>query len=308
MKLSIILSTYNGEKYIYEQLCSILNQTRVADEVLIFDDCSMDNTPQIIEQFIEKHNLDHWKFIINKKNKGWKRNFMEGIWQASGDLVFPCDQDDVWLPEKLEVMEKIMEDNSKIMVLTSNYDAFYDSGKVFSGPGKQDGRLFKQTLSNKIFSIRYPGCTYCIRRDFIELSKKHWQEDFPHDALLWRMGMFSDSLYSYNESLIRWRKHDNSTFSVECSKNRTYNKKMESLDYAMSVLNDLSDFVTESVATQQEKKLSILDMSKKWIIFRKKFYTSKKIRYGIALVKYIKCYSNVKQYFGDWYLVYGKEN
>ena len=52
MKLSIVLSTYNGEAYITEQLDSILNQTRKADEVLIFDDCSTDNTPQIIEQFI----------------------------------------------------------------------------------------------------------------------------------------------------------------------------------------------------------------------------------------------------------------
>ena len=52
MKLSIVLSTYNGGAYITEQLDSILNQTRKADEVLIFDDCSTDNTPQIIKQFI----------------------------------------------------------------------------------------------------------------------------------------------------------------------------------------------------------------------------------------------------------------
>ena len=97
MKLSIVLSTYNGEAYITEQLDSILNQTRKADEVLIFDDCSTDNTPQIIEQFISGHNLTTWKFAVNHENKGWKRNFMEGIWSTSGDLVFPCDQDDIWI-------------------------------------------------------------------------------------------------------------------------------------------------------------------------------------------------------------------
>ena len=115
MKLSIVLSTYNGEAYITEQLDSILNQTRKADEVLIFDDCSTDNTPQIIKQFISGHNLTTWKFAVNHENKGWKRNFMEGIWSTSGDLVFPCDQDDIWMPQKLE---RIM---NPFMILENGY-------------------------------------------------------------------------------------------------------------------------------------------------------------------------------------------
>lgn len=245
MKLSIVLSTYNGEAYITDQLDSILNQTRKADEVLIFDDCSTDNTPQIIEQFISGHNLTTWKFAVNHENKGWKRNFMEGIWNTLGDLVFPCDQDDIWMPKKLEQMEKIMIENPKIMVLTSNYESFYDSGKRVCGPEKDDGKLIKQPLSNKVFNIRYPGCTYCIRREFVEISKKHWQVDFPHDALFWRMGMFSDSLYSYNVSLIQWRKHTDSTFTKESNRNRTYKKKLEFMDYAMRVVDDMHDFVED---------------------------------------------------------------
>ena len=71
MRLSIVLSTYNGEAYITEQLDSILNQTRKADEVLIFDDCSTDNTPQIIEQFISEHTLTTWTFAVKQENKGW---------------------------------------------------------------------------------------------------------------------------------------------------------------------------------------------------------------------------------------------
>lgn len=306
MKLSIVLSTYNGEAYITEQLDSIINQTRKADEVLIFDDCSTDNTPQIIEKFISEHNLITWKFTINRENKGWKRNFMEGIWNAEGDLVFPSDQDDIWKPQKLECMEKIMEKNPQIMVLTSNYEAFYDSGKRVCGPEKDDGELIKQPLSNKIFNIRYPGCTYCIRRAFVEISKKHWQEDFPHDALFWRMGMFSDSLYSYRVSLLQWRKHTNSTFTKESNRNRTYKKKLESMDYASRVVEDLRDFVEDNDCVQ--KKFNVLDMSKQWIDCRKKFYLSKNPCDGVKLLKYIKCYDRVKQYLGDWYLVYGKEN
>lgn len=306
MKLSIVLSTYNGGAYITEQLDSILNQTRKADEVLIFDDCSTDNTPQIIKQFISGHNLTTWKFAVNHENKGWKRNFMEGIWSTSGDLVFPCDQDDIWMPQKLEQMEKIMAENPQIMVLTSNYESFYDSGKRVCGPEKDDGKLIKQPLSNKVFNIRYPGCTYCIRREFVEISKKHWQVDFPHDALFWRMGMFSDSLYSYNMSLIQWRKHTDSTFTKESNRNRTYKKKLESMDYARRVVDDLHDFVEDNDCSQE--KIDILDMSKKWIECRKAFYLSKNPCDGVKLLKYINCYDRVKQYLGDWYLVYGKEN
>ncbi|MGN1277743.1 MAG: glycosyltransferase [Floccifex sp.] len=308
MKLSIVISTYNGEKHITEQLCSILNQKREADEVLIFDDCSTDKTPQIVEQFIAEHKLNHWKFAVNNENKGWKRNFMEGIWSASGDLVFPCDQDDIWMPQKLERMEKIMEENPRIMVLTSNYESFYDSGKRVSGPEKEDGKLIKQALSNKVFNIRYPGCTYCIRRTFVNISKKHWQEDFPHDALFWRLGMFSDSLYTYNVSLIRWRKHNDSTFSKESNQNRTYIKKLESLDYAMRVINDLYDFVKDSSYPQKKEKLKVLDESKEWLSVRSKFYSSKNPLYGVQLLKYIKNYNSIRQYLGDWYLIYEKKN
>ena len=297
MKLSIVLSTYNGGAYITEQLDSILNQTRKADEVLIFDDCSTDNTQQIIEQFISEHNLTTWKFAVNHENKGWKRNFMEGIWSTLGDLVFPCDQDDIWMPQKLEQMEKIMIKNPKIMVLTSNYESFYDSGKRVCGPEKDDGKLIKQSLSNKVFNIRYPGCTYCIRREFVEISKKHWQVDFPHDALFWRMGMFSDSLYSYNVSLIQWRKHTDSTFTKESNRNRTYKKKLESMDYAMRVVDDLHDFVEDNDCSQE--KIDVLDMSKEWIECRKAFYLSKNPWDGAKLLKYIKCYDRVKQYLGE---------
>lgn len=308
MKTSVVLSTYNGEQYIIEQLESIKNQTRIPDEVLIYDDCSTDQTVELVRNFIDKNRLDAWKLEVNQHNKGWKKNFMNGIWSASGDLVFPCDQDDIWMPHKIATMEKIIEDNSSIMVLTSGYEAFYDSGKTVNGPIKPNGKLEKQQFSEKIFSIRYPGCTYCIRKSFVEISKKHWQFDFPHDAMFWRMGMFSDTLYSYNESLIHWRKHQDSTFTKESNRNRTFSKKKDSLDYAMRVVNDLEDFVNEYSSERRKEKIEVLEKEKKWIEIRKEFYSSKKPLCGIKLLRYIRCYDRIRQYCGDWYLIYGKKN
>ena len=65
MKTSVVLSAYNGEKYIFEQLESIRTQTVPVNEVLIFDDCSSDETSKICSNFIKIHGLSNWKFVIN---------------------------------------------------------------------------------------------------------------------------------------------------------------------------------------------------------------------------------------------------
>lgn len=303
MKISVVLSTYNGELYIIEQLNSIMYQNKKADEVLIFDDCSTDETVHIIEKYIEKNNLSQWKLFVNDKNKGWKRNFMEGIWNASGDLIFPCDQDDIWKPQKLECMVKIMEENPQIMVLTSNYEAFYDSGKRVCGPERDDGELIKQPLSNNVFNIRYPGCTYCIRQTFVEISKKYWQEDFPHDALFWRMGMFSDSLYSYRGSLIQWRKHNDSTFTIESAESKTVDKKRQWLEYGLRVIDSLDDFVKNYSDVCEIEKEKILISTKRWLEKRIEFYNTRSIIDWIKILKYLSYYDRFRQYIGDLYLV-----
>ena len=63
--------------------------------MLIFDDCSSDGTFQFLEDYIKNNGLDTWKITQNKKNKGWELNFWDGIREASGDIVFTCDQDDI---------------------------------------------------------------------------------------------------------------------------------------------------------------------------------------------------------------------
>lgn len=73
MKISIIMSTYNGEKYLVEQLESIRLQTLQPDEIIISDDCSVDNSKEIIAQYIQKYNLSNWKYYVNKKIWGGKK-------------------------------------------------------------------------------------------------------------------------------------------------------------------------------------------------------------------------------------------
>ena len=123
---SVIVTTYNGKKYIKQQLVSILNQTLQPDEVLIYDDNSTDNTVDIIKSFISDNNLNNWKLTVRENNVGWRRNFIDASEKASGKYIFFCDQDDVWMTRKLEIMSEIMENNKNILVLAGKYVKFYE--------------------------------------------------------------------------------------------------------------------------------------------------------------------------------------
>ena len=126
MKISIAMTTYNGEKYIIEQLDSLKNQTLKPDEVIIADDGSSDNTCNLIKCYIEKFKLVNWFFYQNEKNMGWKVNFHNVIKKTTGDVVFFCDQDDVWYLKKIETMTTIFRDNPTINVLACK-SKFIDS-------------------------------------------------------------------------------------------------------------------------------------------------------------------------------------
>ena len=94
--ISLVMTTYNGLKYISEQLESIKNQTVLPDEVLIYDDRSTDGTYEYVQEYIKTNKLDKWNVVRNKENKGYSLNFSDAMKESHGDIVFLCDQDDIW--------------------------------------------------------------------------------------------------------------------------------------------------------------------------------------------------------------------
>ena len=82
MKVSVVLSSYNGEQDIIEQLRSIDGQTRQPDEVLICDDCSTDGTVNLVQNYIEKKRLKNWKLIVNKKTRVGEKILLTGYLQV----------------------------------------------------------------------------------------------------------------------------------------------------------------------------------------------------------------------------------
>lgn len=107
MRISIVLCTWNGERYLGPQLDSLLAQTRLPDEIVVNDDVSADGTWALLEAFAPRARAMGIAVELkrNPVNLGYVRNFADGLARASGDLLFLCDQDDVWHPEKLARME-----------------------------------------------------------------------------------------------------------------------------------------------------------------------------------------------------------
>ena len=113
-KVSVVMTTFNGEKYIKEQMDSIRTQSLEPDEVIICDDCSTDRTVNFIEDYIAHFQLKDWKLISNSVNKGWKRNFFDASKMSTGDVVFFSDQDDIWNRDKIEKLVTIMTQNEDV--------------------------------------------------------------------------------------------------------------------------------------------------------------------------------------------------
>ena len=308
MKLSVVISSYNGEEYIEDQLESILSQERPADEVLIRDDGSTDNTVKIVHQFIETHHLKNWRIEVNQKNLGWRANFVKEMLEAQGDLLFFCDQDDVWHSDKLKTMENVMQANQQINVLASNYQKLLENGLGDVGPYPAGHQVKKIELYNNYMFVKAPGCTYCVRKGFGQAAAKVWKPEYPHDELVWSLALFTDSLYLYTQPLINWRQHTTSAFSKESKSLKSKSKKYQWLETSKKFNDSVKEFLAEYDERRTDKKNRLLEATDKYLKLREKFYDSKNPIYGVRLLKYWKLYPRYRQYLADWYLVYFNHN
>lgn len=106
-KISIAMCIYNGEKYLKEQLDSIINQTYTNIELIIVDDCSFDKSREIVKEYKKKY--DFIKLFENDSNLGLVKNFEKSISLCTGEYIALSDQDDIWEYSKLEKLINIIE-------------------------------------------------------------------------------------------------------------------------------------------------------------------------------------------------------
>jgi glycosyltransferase involved in cell wall biosynthesis len=127
--LSVALCTYNGERFLAEQLDSLAGQTRPPDEVIAFDDHSTDRTLEILAHFVDQATFPV-QVATNTKTVGYIDNFERAIRACRGSLIALCDQDDIWAPDKLEVASDAFRSNPGLKAFFSDAEAIDDDGQV----------------------------------------------------------------------------------------------------------------------------------------------------------------------------------
>ncbi len=173
MKVSIALCVFNGEDFLEEQLASIAAQTRLPDEVVVGDDGSTDRTMEILESW--KNSVPFpVRITRNPVNLRHTKNFEETVKRGVHEIVFFCDQDDVWMPEKIERILRLFEGSPETLLVCHET-------QVVDSEGNETG-LTERTLrgrGNKTCSLRFltpvnesapivSGCCMAVRRSFLQ--------------------------------------------------------------------------------------------------------------------------------------------
>lgn len=297
MKVSIVLTTYNGEEYLYDQMESIYHQTYSIDEVIVCDDGSTDKTVNIVEAFIEQKNLSKtWKLHRNEKNLGYADNFFQGMNLSSGKYVFFSDQDDIWMPEKVEEMVKVMDENLGIQLLSCEYEVYTctEDAPVLSDKilkqMKNDSSVEKLSLNKKTIFIGSEGCTMCVRQSFFEEIKPFWFSGWAHDEYIWKLSLCKNGCYLYHRNLMKRRLHSNNVSK----------RKMHTLEKRVDFLEKLEKSHSQTYLYGKKIQLSddllgLIDKNRKSVALRVDLLTKRHIMNTVPLLLfYISYYSSKK--------------
>lgn len=202
MKVSIAMATYNGSEYIIEQLNSLAKQTRLPDEVIITDDCSTDNTINLIENFAKDSPFPIYLFK-NKENLGYSGNFNAALAKTTGELVFLSDQDDVWFPHKIETVLNHAEINTDALIIMN--DALLTDANLNSSNVTKLGQIKSGGLPISSFVM---GCCCAIRRDLLDICLPIHKDYSSHDGWLVSFAIALNSRVIINEVLQFYRRHE----------------------------------------------------------------------------------------------------
>ena len=218
--ISIVMATYNGEKYIREQIDSIVRQMKDSDELILTDDGSTDNTFSIIKEYQKDKRIK----LYRGPQKGFPKNFENGLKETTKDIILFSDQDDLWLPDKLDRIRQFFETNVDIwLVLHDMYLANNDEIKEGTYCKKSfDMRKRKHGFLYNLFYNGYYGCCMGITKEY-----KKYLLPFPisviqHDQWISLVAEYFHRAAFIDSPLIIHRIHDKNCYAKRRITTRLY--------------------------------------------------------------------------------------
>lgn len=294
-KLCILLASYNGEKYISEQLDSIINQTYRNWELIIRDDGSKDETVTILNKYEKKD--ERIKILRDDKgNLGFLKNFEELLFNAKEEFVLFSDQDDFWLKNKLEkFVEKIRDLDEKVLskpLLIHCNSLVCDDKLEIIKEEFIDSKIAKKTNSN-IYFFEYivQGSTSMVNKKMIKESLPFLKNVTLHDRYFHLLSQFLGTRVFIDESLVKYRQHERN----EIGANRSIIKNIMSKKYFYVEDRKLIEEIKEKYIkclrkrdlNDIEKYLEVTDRNKNRLerFWLSKYFQMKLLKRLVLLIK-----------------------
>jgi glycosyltransferase involved in cell wall biosynthesis len=224
--ISVALCTYNGEKFLQQQLESLAAQNTLPDELIICDDASSDGTIAIAKNFSK---ISKFKVLIhqNTKNLGYVKNFEKAISLCQSDIIFLCDQDDVWMPEKIQELVGVFNLEPCVGLILHGYKKIDSSGENFLedeetyGLDKLTSLRLPEEVKNKSIEVfllpesrAWCGCMMAFRGKFKSIVLPIFPGKGHDDWILKIIAPLSEIRFN-SKKLIEYRIHESNTNSIQ---------------------------------------------------------------------------------------------
>lgn len=213
--ISVCMATYNGEKYIREQIESILCQLTEEDELIVADDGSTDQTLAIIQAFQQEGAPIH---VLQNQRVGVIKNFESALNAAQNDYLFLSDQDDVWFPEKKEKMLAAFARDQQALLIMSDL-VVVDEQRTVLAPSYQELRKCRTGFFHNILRNSYIGCGLAFKRELLEKALPFPATIPMHDMWLGILADWTKQARLLPEPYVCYRRHNSNVSSIQSQRN-----------------------------------------------------------------------------------------
>ena len=229
--ISVCVATYNGEKFIREQIDSILCQLSSDDEIIVSDDGSTDGTIVIINCIGDKR----IRIIEGPRKHSPTFNFENALKEAKGDYIFLADQDDVWKTNKVEVCMKWLQKYDCVVsdaeVTDSNLNPLYPS--LYAIMQVRQGHIY-----NTVWKNGYTGCCMAFRRNVLEASLP-FPKDIPmHDIWIGNVAAYKYNVKFISEKLVLFRRHED---TISCNGKGSKYSIWQQMKFRWSIIKNIAN-------------------------------------------------------------------
>ena len=227
--ISVCVATYNGERFIREQIDSILRQLSSDDEIIVSDDGSTDDTISIINSIDDKR----IRIIEGPRKHSPTQNFECAMKEAKGDYIFLADQDDVWKPNKVEVCIKWLQNYDCVVsdaeVTDSNLNPLYPS--LYTIMQVRQGRIY-----NTVWKNGYTGCCMAFRRNVLNASLPFPKAIPMHDIWIGNVAAYKYNVKFIPYKLIMFRRHNE---TISCNGKGSKYSIWQQMKFRWSIIKNI---------------------------------------------------------------------